>query len=157
MTIDTACSSSLVAVHQGVQVLRSGASRVAIAAGTNLILGPEPYIAESTFHMLSPRGRSHMWDAGADGYGRGDGVGAVVLKRLTDAIADGDVIECVIRETGINQDGRTNGITVPSADSQVALIEDTYRRAGLDLGSLRATPILRSTWNGYSSWRSNRG
>ena len=133
MTIDTACSSSLVAVHQATQVLRSGASRVAIAAGTNLILGPEPYISESTFHMLSPRGRSHMWDAGADGYGRGDGVAAVVLKRLSDAIADGDAIECVIRETGVNQDGRTTGITVPSADAQVALINDTYRRAGLDL------------------------
>ncbi|KAH9885301.1 hypothetical protein F4778DRAFT_799035 [Xylariomycetidae sp. FL2044] len=135
MTIDTACSSSLVAVHHGVQAIRSGASRIAVAAGTNLLLGPEPYIAESTFHMLSPRGRSHMWDAGADGYGRGDGVGAVVLKKLSDAIAAGDVIECVIRETGVNQDGRTNGITVPSPDAQVALIEDTYRRAGLDLSS----------------------
>ncbi|KAK9415784.1 putative Polyketide synthetase [Seiridium unicorne] len=135
MTIDTACSSSLVAVHQGVQALRSGASRLAVAAGTNLLLGPEPYISESTFHMLSPRGRSHMWDAGADGYGRGEGVAAVVLKRLSDAIADGDAIECVIRETGVNQDGRTNGITVPSPTAQVALIQDTYRRAGLDLSS----------------------
>ena len=135
MTIDTACSSSLVAVHQCVQQLRSGYSRVAVAAGTNLLLGPEPYISESTFHMLSPRGRSHMWDAGADGYGRGDGVAAVVLKKLSDAIADGDPIQGVIRETGVNQDGRTNGITVPSPDAQVALIEDTYRRAGLDLDS----------------------
>ncbi|KAH8819906.1 hypothetical protein F5884DRAFT_744288 [Xylogone sp. PMI_703] len=135
MTIDTACSSSLVAVHQGVQAIRSGASRVAVAAGTNLLLGPEPYISESTFHMLSPRGRSHMWDAEADGYGRGDGVAAVVLKKLSEAIADGDSIECIIRETGVNQDGRTNGITVPSPDAQVALIEDTYRRAGLDLNS----------------------
>lgn len=135
MTIDTACSSSLVAVHQCVQQLRSGHSRMAVAAGTNLLLGPEPYISESTFHMLSPRGRSHMWDAEADGYGRGDGVAAVVLKKLSDAIADGDPIECVIRETGVNQDGRTGGITVPSPDAQVALIEDTYRRAGLDLNS----------------------
>ncbi|KAK4150307.1 polyketide synthetase [Chaetomidium leptoderma] len=135
MTIDTACSSSLVAVHQCVQQLRAGYSRMAVAAGTNLLLGPEPYISESTFHMLSPRGRSHMWDAEADGYGRGDGVGAVVLKKLSDAIADGDPIECIIRETGVNQDGRTNGITVPSPEAQVALIEDTYRRAGLDLDS----------------------
>nr|A0A411KUP8.1 RecName: Full=Hybrid PKS-NRPS synthetase ucsA; AltName: Full=UCS1025A pyrrolizidinone biosynthesis cluster protein A [Acremonium sp.]QBC88145.1 UcsA [Acremonium sp.] len=133
MTIDTACSSSLVAVHQCVQAIRSGYSRVAVAAGTNLCLGPEPYISESTFHMLSPRGRSHMWDASADGYGRGEGVAAVILKKLSDAIADGDHIECVIRETGVNQDGRTNGITVPSPDAQVALIQDTYRRAGLDL------------------------
>ncbi|AEO57481.1 polyketide synthetase, partial [Thermothelomyces thermophilus ATCC 42464] len=135
MTIDTACSSSLVAVHQCVQQLRAGHSRMAVAAGTNLLLGPEPYISESTFHMLSPRGRSHMWDAEADGYGRGDGVAAVVLKKLSDAIADGDPIECIIRETGVNQDGRTGGITVPSPDAQVALIEDTYRRAGLDLSS----------------------
>lgn len=140
MTIDTACSSSLVAVHQAVQTLRSGTSCVAIAAGTNLLLGPEAYIAESTFHMLSPQGRSRMWDAGADGYARGDGVGAVVLKRLSDAIADGDDIECVIRESGVNQDGRTRGITVPSADAQVALVEDTYRRAGLDLSTPQGRP-----------------
>ena len=140
MTIDTACSSSLVAVHQGIQTLRSGASRLTIAAGTNLILGPEPYIAESTFHMLSPRGRCHMWDAGADGYGRGDGVAAVVLKRLSDAIADGDVIEYVVRETGVNQDGRTKGVTVPSANAQVDLIQKTYLRAGLDLSKATGRP-----------------
>ena len=140
MTIDTACSSSLVAVHQALQELRSGSSRLAIAAGTNLILGPEPYIAESTFHMLSPQGRSQMWDAKADGYARGDGVAAVVLKRLSDAIADGDAIDCVIRETGVNQDGRTKGITVPSPDAQVALVQDTYHRAGLDLSTTKGRP-----------------
>lgn len=140
MTIDTACSSSLVAVHQAVQAIRSGTSRIAIAAGTNLLLGPEAYIAESTFHMLSPQGRSQMWDARADGYARGDGVGAVVLKRLSDAMTDGDDIECLIRETGANQDGRTHGITVPSADAQVALMEDTYRRAGLDLSTAQGRP-----------------
>lgn len=140
MTIDTACSSSLVAVHQAVQALRSGQSQVAVAAGAQLILGPEPYIVESTFHMLSPSGRCRMWDASADGYGRGDGVAAVVLKRLSQAVADGDTIECVIREIGVNQDGRTGGITVPSADAQVALIRDTYRRAGLDLTLERDRP-----------------
>ena len=140
MTIDTACSSSLVAVHQGVQALRSGTSQLAIATGTNVILGPEPYIAESTFHMLSPQGRSQMWDAGADGYGRGDGVAALVMKRLSDAIADGDVIDYVIRETGVNQDGRTKGITVPSADAQVDLIQKTYARAGLDLSTVAGRP-----------------
>ncbi|KAL9130700.1 MAG: hypothetical protein Q9217_001179 [Psora testacea] len=134
MTIDTACSSSLVAVHEAVQALRhGGGSRVAIAAGANLILGPEPYIAESKLKMLSPGSRSRMWDADADGYARGDGLATVVLKTLSNAIEDGDHIECIIRETGVNQDGRTKGITMPSRTAQVALIRDTYAKAGLDL------------------------
>ncbi|PYI00702.1 lovastatin nonaketide synthase [Aspergillus sclerotiicarbonarius CBS 121057] len=132
MTIDTACSSSLVAVHQGVQALRSGESRVAVACGTQVILGPELFIFESKMKMLSPTGRSRMWDADADGYARGEGVAAIVLKRLSDAIADGDHIECLIRGTGANQDGFSNGITVPSTDAQAALIRQTYARAGLD-------------------------
>ncbi|TLS21516.1 uncharacterized protein PpBr36_10268 [Pyricularia pennisetigena] len=115
------------------RALRSGASRVAVAAGVNMLLGPEPYIVESSFHMLSPTGRCRMWDVSADGYGRGDGVAAVILKKLSQAIADGDRIESVIRETGINQDGATGGITVPNPKAQIALIQDTYRRAGLDL------------------------
>ncbi|KAI1350261.1 hypothetical protein F5Y01DRAFT_326635 [Xylaria sp. FL0043] len=132
MTIDTACSSSLVAVHQGVQALRTYQSRVALACGTQVILNPEMYIIESKLTMLSPTGRSRMWDADADGYARGEGVAAVVLKRLSDAIADGDHIECLIRETGSNQDGHSNGITVPSAAAQTALIRQTYAKAGLD-------------------------
>jgi len=132
MTIDTACSSSLIALHQGVQALRSGESRVALACGTQMLLGPEMYIGESTLKMLSPNGRSAMWDAGADGYARGEGVAAVVIKRLSDAIADGDHIECIVRETGANQDGFSNGITVPNSEAQAALIRQTYSRAGLD-------------------------
>jgi hybrid polyketide synthase/nonribosomal peptide synthetase ACE1 len=132
MTIDTACSSSMVAVHQAVQVLRQGTSRLAVAAGTNLLLSPLGYISESKLHMLSPTGRCRMWDADADGYARGEGVASLVLKRLSDAIADGDHIECIIRETGVNQDGHTKGITMPSAISQASLIQDCYRRAGLD-------------------------
>jgi hybrid polyketide synthase / nonribosomal peptide synthetase ACE1 len=132
MTIDTACSSSLVAVHEAVQTLRAGRSRVAVAAGSNLCLSPEPYIAESNLQMLSPTGRSRMWDVKADGYARGDGVAAVVLKTLSAALADGDQIECVIRETGVNQDGRTRGITMPSSEAQTQLIRDTYARVGLD-------------------------
>ncbi|SPO05365.1 related to polyketide synthase [Cephalotrichum gorgonifer] len=132
MTIDTACSSSLIAVHQGVRALRSGDSRVAVACGTQVILGPEAFIYESNLRMLSPNSRSRMWDSEADGYARGEGVAAIVLKRLSDAIADNDHIECVIRETGANQDGFSSGITVPSADAQATLIRQTYRRAGLD-------------------------
>ncbi|MCJ1261274.1 hypothetical protein MMC22_001138 [Lobaria immixta] len=134
MTIDTACSSSLVAVHQAVQLLRSGESRVAVAAGANLLLGPEQYIAESKLKMLSPNGRSRMWDEKADGYARGDGIASVVLKTLTAALEDGDHIESIIRETAINQDGKTKGITMPSVKAQAALIQDTYKKAGLDLG-----------------------
>ncbi|KEZ40819.1 putative lovastatin nonaketide synthase protein [Scedosporium apiospermum] len=132
MTIDTACSSSLIAVHQGVRALRSGESRVAVACGTQVILGPEAFIFESKMKMLSPTGRSRMWDSEADGYARGEGVAAVVLKRLSDAIADGDHIECLIRETGANQDGFSNGITVPNTEAQAMLIRQTYQRAGLD-------------------------
>ncbi|OQE05273.1 hypothetical protein PENVUL_c026G08771 [Penicillium vulpinum] len=133
MTIDTACSSSLIALHQAVQSLRSGETDVAVAAGTNLLLGPEQYIAESKLKMLSPTGRSRMWDKGADGYARGDGVAAVILKPLSAALANGDHIECIVRETGANQDGRTKGITMPNPMAQAELIRTTYARAGLDL------------------------
>lgn len=107
--IDTACSSSLVAVHQAAQSLRSGESPLAIAAGANLLLGPAQYVAESKLKMLSPNGKSRMWDEAADGYARGEGFAVVVLKTLSAALADGDHIECLIRETGVNQDGRTKG------------------------------------------------
>ncbi|RMZ80634.1 hypothetical protein DV738_g2615, partial [Chaetothyriales sp. CBS 135597] len=132
MTIDTACSSSLVALHLAVQALRSGECQIAVAAGANLILGPEMMIAEANLHMLSPTGRSRMWDAAADGYARGEGIAAVILKTLSQAVADGDIIDYIIRETGVNQDGRTRGITMPSSASQAELIRLTYRKAGLD-------------------------
>jgi hybrid polyketide synthase / nonribosomal peptide synthetase ACE1 len=90
------------------------------------------FIAESNLNMLSPTGKSRMWDADADGYARGEGVACVIMKRLSDAVADGDHIECLIRETGINQDGRTPGITMPSSSAQAALIRQTYAKAGLD-------------------------
>ncbi|KAH9905503.1 hypothetical protein F4778DRAFT_803016 [Xylariomycetidae sp. FL2044] len=132
MTIDTACSSSLVAVHQAVQALRSGESPVAIASGTNLIFGPTMFVAESNLNMLSPTGRSRMWDAGANGYARGEGVASIVMKTLSAALRDGDDIEYIIRETGVNQDGKTAGITMPSSEWQAKLIRDTYAKAGLD-------------------------
>ncbi|KAF3484360.1 polyketide synthase [Arthroderma uncinatum] len=132
MTIDTACSSSLVALDLGVQALRSGKSKVAVAAGTNLILSPAMYISESNLGMLSPTGRCAMWDASADGYARGEGVAAVFLKTLSQAIADNDPIECIIRETAVNQDGRTTGLTMPSNLAQSNLIRECYSRAGLD-------------------------
>ena len=91
------------------------------------------YVAESNLHMLSPTGRSRMWDDAADGYARGEGIASVVLKPLSAAIRDGDHIECIIRATGVNQDGKTPGLTLPSASAQATLIRETYSRAGLDL------------------------
>lgn len=93
------------------------------------------YVTETNLRMLSPNGRCAMWDRAADGYARGEGVAAVVLKTLSQALADGDHIECIIRETGVNQDGRTTGLTMPSNIAQTALIRDTYRRAGLDINN----------------------
>ncbi|VBB71893.1 Putative dual specificity polyketide synthase/Non ribosomal peptide synthase [Podospora comata] len=133
VTIDTACSSSLVALHLAVQALRVGESKIAVAAGVNLLLGPEQFIFESNLGMLSPNGRCAMWDANADGYARGDGVAAVLLKPLSAALRDGDHIECIIRQTGVNQDGRTTGITMPSATSQADLIRSTYAACGLNV------------------------
>lgn len=92
--------------------LRSGYSKVAVATGSNLLLDPTDYVAMSNLEMLSPDGRSRMWDKSANGYARGEGVAAVVLKTLSNALSDGDHIECIIRETATNQDGRTSGITM---------------------------------------------
>ncbi|KAK2037200.1 beta-ketoacyl synthase domain-containing protein [Colletotrichum somersetense] len=140
MTIDTACSSSLVAVHHAVQQLRSGQSRVAVAAGANVIISPLSYVSESKLNMLSPTGRSRMWDAAADGYARGEGIAAVVLKTLRQALSDGDHIESIIRETGLNQDGKTAGITMPNHLAQEKLIRETYERAELDLSRTSDRP-----------------
>ncbi|KAK4098329.1 hypothetical protein N658DRAFT_509667 [Parathielavia hyrcaniae] len=140
MTVDTACSSSMLALHGAVTSLRTGESQVAVAAGGNLILGPELFIALSKVNMASPRGRSAMWDMSADGYGRGEGFVSVVLKRLGDALRDGDHIDCVIRESATNQDGRTMGITMPSAHAQAELIRKAYANVGLDLRNPRDRP-----------------
>ncbi|KAL2819623.1 lovastatin nonaketide synthase [Aspergillus cavernicola] len=133
MTIDTACSSSMMALHLAIQSLRSGDSQVAVACGASLIISPQNYVILSNLNMIAADGRAKMWDASANGYARGEGVGAIILKTLSAAIADGDPIECVIRETSVNQDGRTRGITMPSSTAQADLIRKTYERAGLDV------------------------
>ncbi|KAL4966565.1 type I polyketide synthase [Aspergillus stella-maris] len=132
VVVDTACSSSLVALHQAVLSLQQRECSVAIAAGTNLLLGPSFFVVTTKMSMLSPDGRGRMWDADANGYARGEGIAAVVLKRLSDALADGDPIECVVRATSVNQDGHTQGLTIPSSTAQLQLIESTYANAGLD-------------------------
>ncbi|TPX18368.1 uncharacterized protein E0L32_011743 [Thyridium curvatum] len=130
--IDTACSSSLVALHLAVQEMRAGNSDMAVVSGCNLLLGPDLYVSEAKLHMLSPTGTCKMWDAGADGYARGEGVASLILKPLKDAIRDGDPIQGLVRHTGVNSDGRTQGITMPSAAAQASLIRHTYQAAGLD-------------------------
>ncbi|TVY41051.1 Hybrid PKS-NRPS synthetase [Lachnellula occidentalis] len=134
MTIDTACSSSLVALHQAAQSLKSGESDIAIVAGANLILDPTLYVAESKLHMLSPDSRSRMWDKDANGYARGEGFAIVVLQRLEDAVRDRKHIECIVRGSAVNSDGRgKGGITMPYAAAQTAVIKQAYQSAGLDV------------------------
>ncbi|PIG79668.1 polyketide synthase-nonribosomal peptide synthetase hybrid [Aspergillus arachidicola] len=132
MTINTACSSSLVALHQAVQSLRDGDCTAAIVGGVNLLLDPEVYISHSNLHMLSPTSRCRMWDRDADGYARGEGCASIVIKTLDQALKDGDDVECIIRETAVNSDGRSAGITMPSPEAQATLIREAYERSGLD-------------------------
>lgn len=131
VAVDTACSSGLVALHYAVQALRSGECDAALAGATNMILSPEVTIAFSKARMLSPTGHCRPFDAEADGYVRGEGCAFVLLKRLTDAVADGDNILGVIRGTAVNQDGRTSGITAPNSLSQEACIRTALAAAGL--------------------------
>ncbi|KAL7793746.1 putative polyketide synthase [Trichoderma ceciliae] len=131
-TLDTACSSSLVALHLACQSLRVGESDIAIVGGTNVLLNPDMFVAFSGQGFLSPDGKCKSFDVSGDGYGRGEGVAAVVLKRIDDAIVALDPLRAIIRATGSNQDGHTKSLTLPSADAQEALIRDVYRLAGLD-------------------------
>lgn len=131
LIVDTACSSSLVALHTAAKHLHSGEADVAICGGANLILTPETTIAFSNARMLSPDGHCRPFDARANGYVRGEGVGVVVLKRLADAVAGGDRLLGVIRGTAVNQDGRTSGIAAPSSRSQEAVIRQALSVAGL--------------------------
>ncbi|MFE0046021.1 SDR family NAD(P)-dependent oxidoreductase [Streptomyces albireticuli] len=130
MAVDTACSSSLIALHQACETLRAGRARLAVAGGVNVLLSPFPYIGFSRALMLSPRGRCATFSAAADGYVRSEGGGVVVLKRLADALADGDRVHAVVAASGANCDGATSGMTVPSARMQRRLLREVYERAG---------------------------
>lgn len=132
-SIGSACSSSLVALHVACQSLRVGEAKMSIVGGANLLLDPAMFVALSNQKMLSPDGRCKTFDECADGYGRGEGIAAVILKPIDDAIRDGDRIRAVIRATGVNQDGKTPGITLPNAEAQAALIRSTYASVGLGL------------------------
>nr|ASK38717.1 polyketide synthase [Paecilomyces divaricatus] len=132
VTVDTACSGSLVALHLACQSLRTGDAKMAIVSGVNTILSHEFMSTMSMMRFLSPDGRCYTFDERANGYARGEGVGCLLLKPLSDALRDNDTIRAVIRGTGSNQDGKTSGITLPNANAQQELIRDVYAAAGLD-------------------------
>ncbi|MFC3582666.1 beta-ketoacyl synthase N-terminal-like domain-containing protein, partial [Streptantibioticus rubrisoli] len=131
LVVDTAQSSALVAVHLACESLRRGESTVALAAGVNLNLAPESALGAARFGGLSPDGRSFTFDERANGYVRGEGGGAVLLKPLAAAVADGDHIYCVIRGSATNNDGGTESLTVPSPAAQQAVLREACRRAGI--------------------------
>ncbi|BBB02259.1 putative modular polyketide synthase [Actinacidiphila reveromycinica] len=137
LTIDSGQSSSLVAVHLACESLRTGESRLALAGGVQLNLAAQTAAAAERFGGLSPRGRCHTFDARADGFVRGEGGGFVVLKPLAAALADGDRVLCVVRGSAVNNDGPTEGLTVPSAEAQEAVIRTAHRTAAVDPGAIR--------------------
>ncbi len=132
MQIDTACSSSLVAVHKACQSLRNHESDLAFAGGVNLMLSPHTTIGFCQLKALSPDGRCKTFDANADGYGRGEGCGVVVLKRLSQAIHDGDHVVAIIKGSAVNHNGRSNGLAAPNGAAQTAVIQDAISRANVD-------------------------
>ncbi|CAN8103246.1 unnamed protein product [Discula destructiva] len=129
-TIDTACSSSLYAVHMACRALASGEINGAVVGGTNMILDAAVQMSVDKMGVLSHTSTCHTFDASADGYGRAEGVGALYLKRVSDAVRDGDPIRAVIRGTAVNANGKTSGITQPSAIGQEAAARAAYEFAG---------------------------
>jgi acyl transferase domain-containing protein/NADP-dependent 3-hydroxy acid dehydrogenase YdfG/acyl carrier protein len=136
LAVDTACSSSLMAVHLAVQSLRRGESSLAIAGGVNVLLSPDVSVAFSRAGVMSPDGRCKPFDAQANGYVRGEGVGLVVLKRLNDALADGDPIYALVLGSATHQDGRSNGLMAPHGGAQEAVVAAACHDAGVDPGEL---------------------
>lgn len=135
--VDTACSSSMVAVDLACQSLRNGDSTTALVTGANLILGPEGSVLLSNLNFVSPDSVCYSFDARANGYARGEGIAAVVLKPVRNAVEDGDMIRAVIRGTASNQDGHTPGMTQPSTAAQEKLVRHVYQKAGLSFESTR--------------------
>src|ERR1700751_76620 len=130
--IDTACSSSLVAIHRAIESLASGSCNLAIAGGVNVLLSPAAFMAFGKAGMLCPDGRCKSFDADANGYVRGEGVGAILLKPLQQALRDRDHIYGIIRGSAENHGGRVQGLTVPNPNAQAWLLKDAYEKAGID-------------------------
>lgn len=182
INLDTACSSSITALHLACQDLRSGVTdmvRMAglsnkdtrhtdcensgqgLVGGCNLIYHPDYMVMMSNMSFLSPDSRSHSLDERANGYARGEGFGVAVIKRLSDAVRDGNTVRAVIRATRLNQDGRTPGLTNPSGDAHKALIREAYREHNIDLEPTRffeahstgkSHPSFLNTPNGSFGW-----
>ncbi|MEO3954728.1 beta-ketoacyl synthase N-terminal-like domain-containing protein [Chromobacterium piscinae] len=132
LAIDTACSSSLVAVHTAVQSLRTNKCGMAIAGGVSLMLSPQTFLLLKNGNMLSAEGRCKTFDESADGYARGEGCGAVILKRLSDAIAAGDRIYATIKNTAVQHDGKKSGLTVPISSSQKVLLKEAISEVNIE-------------------------
>ena len=137
VTVDTACSSSLVAMHLAAQALRTGEVRMALAGGVFVLSTPEFYLSAGAAGMLSAAGRCATFSDGADGFVPAEGAGVVVLKRLSDALADGDHVHGLLLGSGVNQDGASNGITAPSVVAQEELECWVYERFGIDPGEIQ--------------------
>ncbi|KAK8018590.1 hypothetical protein PG991_007780 [Apiospora marii] len=135
--LDSACSSSAMAIDIACQGLRDRTSDMSIVAGCNLTFSPETYTWLSNLHFLSPDGKCYPFDHRANGYARGEGLAVIILKRIDDAIRDGNTVRAVIRSTLSNEDGRTPGITQPSAIAQERLIRATYQKANLSMAPTR--------------------
>jgi thioester reductase-like protein len=131
VVVETACSSSLVALHFACRSLQSAESDLCFVGGVSLMLAPGPFITYSHARMMASDGRCKTFDASADGYVRGEGCGVVLLKRLSDAICDGDNIQAVIKGSAVNQDGLTNGLTAPNGPSQQMVIRKALQNAGV--------------------------
>lgn len=131
MQVDTACSSSLLAVQLAAESLRRRECHLALAGGVNLMLAPHQMVALCKMNAVAPDGRSKAFSSEADGFGRGEGCGVVVLKRYADAQRDGDIVFAVIRAGAVNHDGRSNGLTVPNGQAQAALLRQTLDQAAL--------------------------
>ncbi len=132
VAVETACSSALVAVHRAVEAIRGGTCEAAIAGGVNLLLLPDTFIGFSRAGMLAPDGHSKPFSAAADGYGRGEGIGLVLLKSLSAAQRDGAPILALIRASGENHGGRASSLTAPNPKAQADLLRSVYGRAGFD-------------------------
>ncbi|GGD19317.1 hypothetical protein GCM10011335_22770 [Aureimonas glaciei] len=130
--VETACSSSLVALHRAVQAIRAGDCDMALVGGVNSIVTPAAHITFAKAGMLAPDGRCKTFSAAADGYGRGEGVGMILVRRQSDAERDGDPILAVVRASGINHGGRAQSLTAPNTAAQADLLRDVYRKAGID-------------------------